>query len=211
MSDWPRWTGQVRQWIVPGGREQVMATLNRFPLFGLWNRVAAKVLDYGEDETRSIGHAVAVLYAIRAKGGGHKPKPGASNSGKTIPVGEAAEAMATEDLSFGGDDLPCEFDDDGCVTKCLVGCQSPQDPAQTPESYQASVEAKIPPEYLERLTAAMRELLATYKKAELQGALIYAIYDDWKRACSAGRRVDLDKLVDWLQARANARRAAERE
>ena len=186
-----------------------MATLNRFPLFGLWNRVAADVLGYEEDETKCIGHAVAVLYAIRAQGGGRKPKPGKADSGKTIPAGDAAEAMATEDLGFGGDNLPCEFDEEGRVTKCLVGCQSPKDAAQTPASYDASVAAKIPDEYGERLATAMAELLSTYKKAELQGTLVYGIYDDWKRACSAGRRVDLDKLVEWLQANAQTRRAAD--
>ncbi len=184
-----------------------MATLNRFPLFGLWNRVAAGVLGYGDDETKCIGQGVAVLYAIRAKGGGHRPEPTKTNSSKTIPAGDAAEAMATDDISFGGDNLPCEFDEDGSVARCLVGCQSPKDAAQTPQSYDASVATKIPPEYLEPLTTAMTQLLSSYKQAELQGALIYNIYDDWKRACGAGRRVDLDKLVDWLERNARTRLA----
>ena len=184
-----------------------MATLNRFPLFGLWNRVAAEVLDYDEDEARCIGHGVAVLYAIRAQGGGHK-KPHSAKKSATIPVGEAPEAMATEDLTFGGDNLPCEFDAEGRVTQCLVGCQSPKDAAQTPDSYTAAVEAKISAEYLERLRGAMQALLATYPKRELQGGLLYQVYDDWKVACKAGRRVDMDKLVDWLQERARSRRDA---
>ena len=185
-----------------------MATLNRFPLFGLWNRVAAGVLGYQEDEAKCIGHGVAVLYAIRAKGGGHRPKPEKSAGGKTIPVGETAAAMADEDVQFGGDNLPCEFDADGRVTRCLVGAQTPKDAAQTPESYDAAVEAKIPPEYVEGLIVSMTELLSTYRPTELQGSLIYNLYDEWKVACKAGRRVDLDKLAEWLATRAETRSTA---
>lgn len=180
-----------------------MATLNRFPLFGLWNRVAADVLGYGEGESKCIGQGVAVLYAIRAQGGGRK-KPHAKSSA-TIPAGDTAEAMATEDVRFGGDSLPCEFDEDGRVLQCLVGCQSPKDAPQTPASYDTSVEAKIPEEFLERLREAMGQLLSTYSPRELQGSLVYGVYDDWKVACKAGRRVDLDKLVTWLEERAAAR------
>jgi hypothetical protein len=181
-----------------------MATLNRFPLFGLWNRVAAGRLGYEDDETKSIGHGVAVLYAIRAQGGGRK-KAKAHAKSTTIPAGDDAEAMATEDLGFGGDSLPCEYDDEGRVTRCLVGVQSPKDAAQTPDSYAQAVEAKIPDEHRERLTAAMADLLSTYEERELHGSLIYQLYDEWKQACKAGRRVDLDKLVDWLEARATKR------
>ncbi len=184
-----------------------MATLNRFPLFGLWNRVAAGVLEYREDEAKCIAHGVAVLYAIRAKGGGRRPKPDKSAGGKTIPVGETPEAMADEDVRFGGDSLPCEFDAHGHVLKCLVGCLTPKDAAQTPDSYDVGVEAKIPDEHLEPLRSGMANLLSTYRQAELRGTLIYDLYDDWKNACKAGRRVDLDKLVQWLETRAAARGA----
>jgi hypothetical protein len=176
-----------------------MATLNRFPLFGLWNRVAAELIGYDPDEARSIGHGVAVLYAIRARGAGRKPK---SEQPGSIPVGEALE---TDDVMFGGDPLPCEFDDRGRVTRCLVGAASEKDPPQTAESYEAAVEGKIPEEYLERLRAAMAALLGTYPRPELQGRLLYQIYDDWKKACAAGRRVDLDRLMAWLEERAEAR------
>ncbi|HIG17225.1 MAG TPA: hypothetical protein EYQ31_08005 [Candidatus Handelsmanbacteria bacterium] len=183
-----------------------MATLNRFPLFGLWNRVAATVLKYEEDEAKCIGHGVAVLYAIRAQGGGRRLRSGRAKSGKTIPAGEGPVVMTTDDVHFGDDDLPCTYDDDGHVLTCLVGCQSPQDAAQTAASYDAGVEAKIPTEHIEALTAAMQQLLSTYKPAELQGSLIYFLYNDWKVACKAGRQVDLDKLVQWLQARIEDRR-----
>ena len=184
-----------------------MATLNRFPLFALWNRVAAGVLGYQEHESKCIGHGVAVLYAIRAQGSGRRPKNASAKSGKSIPAGDGATAMSTHDIRFGGDDLPCEYDSEGHVSQCLVGCQSPQDAAQTPASYDAGVEAKIPAQFIEPLTAWMQRLLSTYKPAELQGALIYRLYDDWKLACKAGRRVDLDELVQWLQTRSVARDA----
>jgi hypothetical protein len=179
-----------------------MATLNRFPLFGLWNRVAAEMMGYDPDEARCIGHGVAVLYAIRARGGSRKPKPEGSDS---IPVGEKLE---TDDLVFGGDPLPCVFDEDGRVTRCLVGARTPRDPAQTPDSYDKAVEAKIPEEYLEPLRSAMASLLATYPKLELNGSLLYRVYDEWKIANKAGRRVDLDELTGWLEERTRARGGA---
>jgi hypothetical protein len=179
-----------------------MATLNRFPLFGLWNRIAAETLGYDADEARSIGHAVAVLFAIRARGGGRKAK--AEREG-AAPEAAPVERMETDDLAFGGDPIPCEFGDDGRLVRCLVGARTPQDPAQTPESYDAAVEAKIPEEYLEPLQAAMTGLLATYPQPELQTRMLYQVYDEWKRECAAGRRVDLDQLVAWLEDRARER------
>jgi hypothetical protein len=176
-----------------------MPTLNRFPLFGLWNRVAAELIGYDDDEARSIGHGVAVLYAIRARGGG---KPKSRSDAPSLLVGEP---VAPDDLMFGGDPLPCEMDEDGRVLKCLVGAKTPKDAAQTPESYQQAVEEKIPEEYLERLRSAMNTLLATYSKPELNGRLLYDTYDDWKKAAGTGRRVDLDQLVTWLEEKAKAR------
>lgn len=183
-----------------------MATLNRFPLFGLWNRVAATHLGYAEDEAMCIGHAVAVLYAIRAKGGGKAKSH--SKSSKTIPAGDTAQALATEDVRFGGDSLPCEFDVEGRVLRCLVGVQAPKDAAQTPDSYRSAVQEKIPPEHLAALSDAMAALLATYQEKELLGSLLYDIYDEWKQGCKAGRRVDLDLLVKWLGDRARTRQGA---
>ena len=48
-----------------------MTTLNRFPLLSLWAREVARRLGYTAAEAESLGHAYAVLYAIRAAG---KPK-----------------------------------------------------------------------------------------------------------------------------------------
>jgi hypothetical protein len=43
-----------------------MPTLNRFPILGLWAEEAARRIGYSKDEAESLGHAYAVLYAIRA-------------------------------------------------------------------------------------------------------------------------------------------------
>ncbi|MBT6143807.1 MAG: hypothetical protein HOH74_00180, partial [Gemmatimonadetes bacterium] len=108
-------------------------------------------------------------------------------------------------VSFGDDELPCRYDADGHVARCLVGCDTPQDAAQTPASYDANVDAKIPPDYVEPLTGSMKELLTTYKRAELKGPLLYSLYNDWKIDCQTGRAVDLDQLVQWLKAQTKAR------
>ena len=49
-----------------------MPTLNRFPLLGLWAKGAARRLGYTKDESEALGHAYAVLYAIRANAVRHK-------------------------------------------------------------------------------------------------------------------------------------------
>src|SRR5205085_4280167 len=55
---------QRRHGPTPGGR--AVTTLNRFPLLGLWATEAARRAGYRRDEAEALGHAYAVLYAIRA-------------------------------------------------------------------------------------------------------------------------------------------------
>jgi hypothetical protein len=45
-----------------------MPTLNRFPLLALWAKEAARRMGYTVAESEALGHAYAVLYAIRAAG-----------------------------------------------------------------------------------------------------------------------------------------------
>ncbi len=184
-----------------------MPSLNRFPLFGLWNRVAAGVLGFKEQESKCIGHGVAVLYAIRAQGG-RRPKLEGPKKSK-IAAGDGPVVLTTESVTFGDDDLPCRYED-GRVSKCFVGCETPQDAAQTPASYDSNVDAKIPPEYIESLTTSMLALLVSYKRAELRGPILYTLYNDWKTACQAGRAVDLDQLMKWLQTETEAHGSAPR-
>ena len=54
-------------------RRTDMPTLNRFPLLGLWAREAATRIGYTAPDADTIGHAYAVLYAIRAQQ--HDPAP----------------------------------------------------------------------------------------------------------------------------------------
>jgi hypothetical protein len=182
-----------------GRRENSMAILNRFPLFGLWNRVAAELIGYDENEAKAIGHGVAVLFAIRARGGGRNKKPGGNGAGGEKPIVEKPES-----IRFGGDDLPVVYQGANEETfVCRVGGENPQ----TAETYRTAIEAKVPAEYREKLTEAFRKALGVYPKFSLDGRIIYKLYDGWKRECAAGRGVDLDKLIAWCERYA-ARKAA---
>ncbi len=167
-----------------------MPTLNRFPLLGLWAEEAARRIGFRKDEAESLGHAYAVLYAIRARG---KPK-----QEKEEPAAPAHKKRPpAEQLHFGGDDLDVTYDAEGHV-QGLVGGDRPQ----TPRTYAASVRAKFPPGYYEKLTQAFRQLLKGYRPSRLNSRLVYDLYDEWKRACGVGRLVDLDALLRWCRERA---------
>ena len=168
--------------------------------------MAADVLGYEAEEARAIGHAVAVLYAIRAQRGGRPSVSKHPKKAAAIPTGSGKQVLASDELGFGGDSLPCEFDDDGRVLKCFVGCQSAKDKPQTSRTYNSNVEGKIAQEYLDALSSAMKSFLSTYKAAELGGRLIYRLYDQWKKECKAGRRVDMDQLLEWLAEKTKARK-----
>ena len=43
---------------------------------------------------------------------------------------------------------------------------------------------------------------------QLDSPMVYDVYDQWKKECGVGRRVDLDKLIDWCDRRAGALKAA---
>src|SRR5262249_21020191 len=90
-----------------------MATLNRFPLLGLWAEEAARRIGYTKGEAEALGHAYAVLYAIRARG---KPP----DRQKPKPEKPPKKRFKGEQLRFGGDDLEVTYDTDGRV-RGLVG------------------------------------------------------------------------------------------
>lgn len=168
-----------------------MPTLNRFPLLGLWAEEAARRLGFRKGEAESLGHAYAVLYAIRARG---KPK-----KEKEEPAAPARqERPEAERLSFGGDDLDVVYDADGQV-RGLVGGDRPQ----TPRTYAAGVRAKFPPGYYEKLSEAFQKVLKGYPPRRLNSRLVYDLYDEWKRACGVGRLVDLDALLRWCREQAS--------
>src|SRR5438132_2738711 len=94
--------------------DTTMPTLNRFPLLGLWAEEAARRVGYARDEAESLGHAYAVLYAIRAR-----ERPKAADKAKE-PAGRARKRRKAERLRFGGDDLEVTRDAEGKV-RGLVG------------------------------------------------------------------------------------------
>jgi hypothetical protein len=166
-----------------------MPTLNRFPLLGLWAAEAARRLGYTRGEAEALGHAYAVLFAIRKNRLDH-PKE------KAEPKAARPERPAGEQLRFGGDKLDVSYDEDGKVRGYVGGKR------QTPRSYQAAVIAKFPPGCYDKLQQAFRQLLKNYRPSRLNSRLIYNLYDEWKKTCGAGRLVDLDQLLAWCQERA---------
>jgi hypothetical protein len=168
-----------------------MATLNRFPLLGLWAKEAARRLGYTKAEAESLGHAYAVLYAIRAAAPHHRKKgEEAATKKPRKPAGPP-----TEHLEFGGDQLEVSHDGDGRVVGS-VGGGAPQ----TAHSYEVSVRDKFPPGWYDKLERAFRSLLRSYPpRAVRSGRVLYDVYDQWKKACAVGRSVDLGELLQWCR------------
>jgi len=169
-----------------------MPTLNRFPLLGLWAKEAARRLGYAEDEAESLGHAYAVLYAIRANRLAHPPATQEEKKKKAKPK------LKTESLVFGGDELPIIHDENGRI-RGLVGGDKPQ----TPRTYQASIKPKFPDDYYRRLEKCFRRAFKAYPPQALQGRLVYDLYDEWKKRSGKGRLVDLNRLLEWCEEKAN--------
>jgi hypothetical protein len=166
-----------------------MPTLNRFPLLGLWAEEAARRLGYRKDEAESLGHAYAVLYAIRAQ----RVKQPTADGDKKEPAREKRGRV--RHVHFGGDDLEVTFAEGHVRGK--VGGDKPQ----TPASYVRSIEEKFPPGYYERLQKCFRELFKRIPPKQLEGRTVYDLYDEWKKAAGVGRAVDLDKLLGWCRER----------
>jgi hypothetical protein len=177
-------------------------TLNRFPLLGLWAKEAALRLGYTDPEAETIGHAYAVLYAIRANStsrpGAYKDKEAAASAAAAV-----AEPSTIDLLDFGGDRLEVSRDRQGRLVG-RVGGQLPQ----TPETYRYKVRSKFPPGYYEKLEQAFRTALGSMSTERLDSKLIYQLYDQWKKRCAVGRMVDLEKLLKWCQDRPAPQSAA---
>ena len=170
-----------------------MPTLNRFPLLGLWAEEAARRAGFRADEAESLGHAYAVLYAIRAN------TPSRSRAKHDESTGAAAPKEPPEGvelLEFGGDKLEVTHDDRGRLLG-QVGGQEPQ----TAASYRYKVKSKFPAGYYDKLEQAFRAALKPLTPKKLDSRLIYQLYDQWKKQCASGRLVDLDKLLKWCEER----------
>jgi hypothetical protein len=172
-----------------------MPSLNRFPLLGLWAKEAAHRLGYSDEEARTIGHAYAVLYAIRANS---PTRPVKYKDKEAAASAEAALSQPSDLqlLEFGGDRLEVSRDPRGRLVG-RVGGQLPQ----TPETYRYKVQSKFPAGYYDRLEQAFRAVTDKLSTEKLDSRLIYSLYDQWKKTCAAGRLVDLDKLLAWCQER----------
>jgi hypothetical protein len=172
-----------------------MPSLNRFPLLGLWAREAALRIGHPEADADTIGHAYAVLYAIRA-----------NSTPRVVKYKDAEAARAAEEalkqpgdielLEFGDDELQVTRDPRGRLIG-RVGNALPQ----TPESFRYKVASKFPAGYFDKLQQAFRDFFAAYTSQRLNTRLIYQLYDQWKKACAVGRMVDLDRLLDWCANR----------
>jgi hypothetical protein len=175
-----------------------MPNLNRFPLLGLWAKEAARRVGHPDADAQTIGHAYAVLYAIRANSPvrpvSYKDEEAAESVKKAL-----ANQPEVELLEFGGDKLEVSQDPQGRLVG-RVGGQL----AQTPETYRYKVRGKFPAGYYAKLKDAFRTVLDGIGPKKLDSKLVYGLYDQWKKACAAGRLVDLDKLLQWCRERAPA-------
>lgn len=172
-----------------------MPTLNRFPLLGLWAREAARRIGYSAPEADALGHAYAVLYAIRAN---MRPE-----QRKEAPRGKPKRRLPAEHVEFGGDTLDVVHDEAGHLLGRVGG-----DRPQTPRTYRTSVARKFPEGYLEQVAGAFRKVLDRVPAKQLDGPMIYDLYDRWKKEAGVGRRVDLDKLIEWCERWAGARKSS---
>jgi hypothetical protein len=172
-----------------------MPTLNRFPLLGLWAREAARRIGYPTPDAEALGHAYALLYAIRANMRTERAKADQTTA-------RPRRRRGVDELTFGGDTFEVVYDDAGHVQGAVGGGRP-----QTPRSYRTSVANKFAPGYLAAVSAAFRQVLRAYPPKTLDSKLVYDIYDQWKKACAVGRRVDLDRLIEWCHQRAGGRRA----
>jgi hypothetical protein len=172
-----------------------MPSLNRFPLLGLWAREAAVRLGYSDADADTIGHAYAVLYAIRANSTARPVKYKDKEAAEAVEKALAEESEA-EKLEFAGDELEVTRNAQGRLIG-RVGNALPQ----TPETYRSKVAGKFPPGYYEKVRKAFDTLLEAYPPERVDSRTLYTLYDQWKKSCASGRLVDLDKLIAWCQER----------
>jgi hypothetical protein len=121
-----------------------MPALNRFPLLGLWAREAARRIGYSTPDAEAIGHAYALLYAIRAN---TRSVPAKAAENKARP----RRSRGVDALTFGGDTLHVAYDDAGHVQGVVGGARP-----QTPRWYRTSIANKFPPRYLAAVSTAFQ-------------------------------------------------------
>jgi hypothetical protein len=177
-----------------------MPNLNRFPLLGLWAREAASRIGFSDPDADTIGHAYAVLYAIRSNSTSrpvkYKDKEAAASAAKAL-----AEKTEIERLDFGDDELQVTRNAQGRLIGHVGSTPEKLNLPQTPETYRYKVAGKFSPGWYEKVQTAFRNFFQAYTPERLNTKVIYHLYDQWKKSCAAGRMVDLDKLVTWCEER----------
>jgi hypothetical protein len=78
----------------------------------------------------------------------------------------------------------------------LVGRVGNAEP-QTPQSYRYKIVSKFPADSYLTLQTAFHDFLQAYSPEKLNTRLVYALYDQWKKSCAAGRLINLEKLIAW--------------
>jgi hypothetical protein len=170
-----------------------MPTLNRFPLLGLWAREAALRIGHPEPDAGALGHAYAVLYAIRANS---PVRPGKYKDEEAREAAERAKAERgpVEEVELGGDKLEVVHSAEGRLIGRVGGAEP-----QTPQSFRYKIARKFPAGYFERVQAAFRDFLGAFPPERVNSRALYGWYDTWKKQCGSGRLVDLDKLLAWCE------------
>jgi hypothetical protein len=170
------------------------ATLNRFPLFGLFAHRAARRIGHSARASHLLGYSTAVLYAI-FKAQAHKQRESTDEKAQKKMPAEARQAK-TSQIEFGGKDFTVIRDKANHLRKTVVGHE-----IQTPEDYDSQVADKFPDDWHDRLADAFDQYLAPHTPQELNsGDTLYELYRAWRDECKVGvNRVDLEKLEQWLR------------
>lgn len=169
--------------------------INRFPVFGLWNKTAAEQHGCNETEAKCVGHAIAVLGAIRRNGGRYTCKTN-NNQNQKSTDNFNSNNICINTLKINGETIPIIWQ--GSTFVCVVGGNPKQ--CQTSETYDTQIKRKFPGDYYERLESAFRDFWK--RNPDKIHKQVYATYNQWKKDCADEDKktyVNLDKLLDWIK------------
>ena len=173
-------------------------TLNRFPLFGLFAYRAARRMRLPDETSRLLGYSTALLYAIfKAKSQSQKSSAEKGAEKKMPPEVKKAK---TGTIEFGGKEFLAIYDGRKRPSKTVVGHE-----IQTPDKFDSQIKEKFPEGWYNRLSKAFDGYLANHAPSELNsGNTFFDLYKAWRDECKVGiNRVDLEKLVQWLEEHAD--------
>jgi len=167
-------------------------TLNRFPLLGLFAHQAARHLGYPEDDARLLGYSTALLYAI-FKAKAQAKKESAESKKKELPTEIEAK---TKLLQFGRQEFQVIYGKGKRLKQTVVGHE-----VHDAEEYDSQIKAKFPEGWYDRLATAFDKYLDGYDARQLEN--LFDLYKRWRDENKIGfNRVDLERLIQWLEERA---------